>query len=162
MSSPTSAPTPSAASPSPAADRDTTDAVQRALATEHAAVWALQLVTAFLPAELSAQLAEAATAHQARRDVVERLLRGRGTVPVAPAAAYTSPAPVTDPGSALALLVSAESDAAAAWRSVVERTDDAAVRALAVDSLVDAAVRATRWRRAAGVAPLTVPFPGAP
>jgi hypothetical protein len=153
---------PASPAPSPAAEPDTIDAVQRALTTEHAVVWALQLVTAFLPADLGAPLAEATTTHRARRDTVGRLLRDRGAVPVTPEPAYTSPNPVTDQASALALLVTAESDAAAVWRSVVERTDDTAVRALALDSLVDAAVRATRWRRAAGAGRLTVPFPGAP
>lgn len=147
--------------PSPVRDPDTADALQRALAADHAALWALGLVTAFLPAELAAAVAEAATAHQARRDAVDRLLRDRGAVPAAPEAAYAAPAPVTDQASALALLVTAESDVAAAWRSALERTDDTAVRALALDALVDAAVRATRWRRAAGATPLTVPFPGA-
>ena len=151
MTSPTSTPSP-----------ETTDAVQRALAAEHAALWALQLVTAFLPAQESASLGEAATAHRSRRDATERLLRDRGAVPVPAEPAYATPARVTDRPSALALLIAAESDAAAAWRSVIERTDEAAVRTLAVDSLVDAAVRTTRWRRAAGLAPLTVPFPGAP
>jgi hypothetical protein len=51
---------------------------------------------------------------------------------------------------------------AAAWRYVIERTDEATVRTLAADSLVDAAVRSTRWRRVAGMVPLTVPFPGGP
>jgi hypothetical protein len=153
--------TPSAAPPS-SRDQDATDALQRALGTEHAALWVAQLVTAFLPADLRPPLAEATTAHRARRDAVERLLRDRGAAPVAPEPAYSAPATVTDPASALALLVTAESDVAAAWRFAVERTDDAAVRTLAMDALVDAAVRATRWRRAAGVAPPTVPFPGAP
>lgn len=144
------------------ADPGTTDAVQRALAAEHAAVWALQLVTAFLPAELAGQVAGAAAAHRARRDTADRLLRDRGAMPVAPEAAYTAPVPVTDRSSALALLVTAESDVAAGWRSLIERTDDAAVRTLAAEALTDAAVRATRWRRSAGMAPLTVPLPGAP
>ena len=146
----------------PAADQETTDALQRALASEHAAVWVLQLVTAFLPAELAGQLAESAAAHRARRETVARLLRDRAATPVAAEPAYAAPGPVTDQQSALALLVTAESDVAAAWRAVIERTDDIPVRALAMDSLLDAAVRATRWRRTAGVAPLTVPFPGAP
>jgi hypothetical protein len=136
--------------------------VQRALAAEHAAVWALQLATAFLPAELAGQVAEAAAAHRARRDTVDRLLRDRGAVPVAPEAAYATPVPVTDRNSALVLLVTAESDVAAGWRSLIERTDDAAARTLAAEAMTDAAVRATRWRRTAGVAPLTVPLPGAP
>jgi len=33
-------------------------------------------------------------------------------------------------------------------------------RRLAVDGLIDAAIRATRFRKAAGVTPTTVAFPG--
>lgn len=144
------------------ADPDSLNAVQRALAAEHAAGWALQLVTAYLPASLATALTEAATAHRAHRDAAIRLLRDRG-VSAAPAQpAYLPLAPVTDTPSALALLITAETDVASAWRSALEHTDDAGVRALAAESLTDAAVRATRWRRAAKLTPLTVPFPGAP
>ena len=153
-----SSPAPDTGSP----DTEPTDALQRVLAVEHAAIWALQLVTAFLPPDLSAPLAEAVTAHRARRDATERMLRDRGAVPLAAEPGYATPAPVTDQPSALALVLTAESDVAAAWRSVIEHTDETAMRTMAADSLVDAAVRATRWRRTAGIAPLTVPLPGAP
>jgi len=143
-------------------DQGTVDAVQRALAAEHAALWTLQLATAFVTDEVAPAVAEATGAHRARRDATELLLRDHGAVPVAAEPAYATPAPVTDQASAIALLTTAESDVAAAWRSAIEYTDDQAVRTLAVDSLTDAAVRATRWRRTAGTAPLTVPFPGAP
>lgn len=144
--------------PSPATE--TVDAVQRALAAEHAALWVLQLVTAFLPAADAAPLAEATAAHRTRRNATERLLQERGAAPLPAEPAYATPTPVVDRASALAVLITAESDVAAAWRSAIEHTDEAAVRTLATDSLVDAAVRATRWRSTAGVAPLTVPFPG--
>jgi hypothetical protein len=138
---------------------ETTDALQRALGTEHAAVWALELVTAFLPADLTAAVAESLSTHRARRDTASRLLRDRGATPVVAEPAYVAPA-VGDQASALALLVVVETDCAAAWRSAIERTDDAAVRSTAVEALTDAAVRGTRWRRSAGVTPPTVPFPG--
>jgi hypothetical protein len=150
------------AGPTGAPDPVTIDAVQRALAAEHAAVWSLQLVTAFVGQGVAPAVAEATTAHRARRDATEALLRDRATVPIAAEPAYTAPAPVTDEASAVALLIAAESDVAAAWRWVIEHTDDAGVRAMAVDALTDAAVRATRWRRTAGSPQLTVPFPGAP
>ncbi|MEV5446989.1 DUF4439 domain-containing protein [Streptomyces sp. NPDC052644] len=35
-------------------------------------------------------------------------------------------------------------------------------RTRALNALTDCAVRATRWRRSAGITPLTVPFPGSP
>jgi Domain of unknown function (DUF4439) len=138
------------------------EALQTALAAEHAAVWALQLVTAFLPDAHNAAIAEAATAHQARRDTAARLLRDQGATPAAAEPAYTGPAPVRDEASALALLITAEEDLTGAWLAVIERTDDGELRGVALDALTDSAVRAARWRVSAAARPATVPLPGQP
>jgi hypothetical protein len=66
---------------------------------------------------------------------------------------------VTDRASALRLAIALEEGVAATWRAALAGTLDED-RAAAVDALSDAAVRATRWRRTAGVTPPTVPFPG--
>ncbi|HEX5347420.1 MAG TPA: ferritin-like domain-containing protein [Pseudonocardiaceae bacterium] len=138
-------------------------ALQGALGAEHAAVWVYGVVGAFVPDALSRRLAEAATAHQARRDATQRILIDAGAAPVPPEPGYLTPEPVTDAASALRLAITAETDAAAAWRSVVERSPaDADLRGTALEALTDAAVRATRWRATVGATPLTVPFPGAP
>lgn len=139
-----------------------TVALQDALATEHAAVWAYGLISAFVPPELTDQVDEAATAHRARRDATERMLSDTGVEPVPAAPAYRTPSPVTDLAGALVLAVTAEDDTAAAWRSVIERDAQPGLRTTALDALVGAAVRASRWRAAAGVPVRTVPFPGAP
>ena len=139
------------------------DALQAALAAEHAAVWVYGLVGAFVPDELAGELDEGAVAHQARRDATERTLIDAGVRPVPAEPGYLSPEPVTDAASALRLVITAETDAAAAWRSVVERSPaDPGLRGAALDALTRAAVWATRWRATAGIAPPTVPFPGAP
>lgn len=144
------------------------DALQGALAAEHAAIWAYGVVAAFVPGTLDGQLEEAASAHQARRDATERVLIDAGAPPVPPEPGYLTPEPVTDATSALRLAITAETDAAAAWRSVVELSPaehspaDPGLRSTALDALTEAAVRATRWRATASVSPLTVPFPGAP
>ncbi len=144
------------------------DALQGALAAEHAAIWAYGVVAAFVPGALDGQLEEAASAHQARRDAIERVLIDAGALPVPPEPGYLTPQPVTDAASALRLAITAETDAAAAWRSVVELSPversaaDPGLRGAALDALTEAAVRATRWRATASVSPLTVPFPGAP
>ncbi|MGB6162601.1 MAG: ferritin-like domain-containing protein [Pseudonocardiaceae bacterium] len=149
------------------------DALQGALAAEHAAIWAYGVVAAFVPGALDGQLEEAASAHQARRDATERILIDAGAPPVPPEPGYLIPEPVTDATSALRLAITAETDAAAAWRSVVELSPaelspaerspaDPGLRGAALDALTEAAVRATRWRATASVSPLTVPFPGAP
>jgi hypothetical protein len=139
------------------------DAMQAALAAEHAAVWAYGVAGAFLPEALAGKLDEASTAHQARRDATEQALIDAGALPVPPEPGYLTPEPVTDAVSALRLTVTAETDVAAAWRSVIERGPaDSGLRGTALDALTSAAVRATRWRATAGTSPLTVPFPGAP
>jgi hypothetical protein len=139
------------------------DALQGALAAEHAAIWAYGLVEAFVPGALNAQLTEAASAHQARRNAAERVLIDAGASPVPPEPGYLTPEPVTDAASALRLAITAETDATAAWRSVIERSQaDPDLRGAALDALTEAAVRATRWRATANLSPLTVPFPGAP
>jgi hypothetical protein len=139
------------------------DALQAALAAEHAAIWAYGVAGAFVADELAGKLDEAATAHQARRDATERALIDAHAQPVPAEPGYLSPEPVTDAASALRLVITAETDAAAAWRSVVERSPaDPSLRGAALDALIRAAVWATRWRAAAGTTPPTVPFPGAP
>lgn len=135
------------------------DAVQTALGTEHAALWTYGLVSAFLGNQAAA-VAEGANAHRARRDTTERWLRDHGATPNPPAAAYLPPSPVSDAPSALAALIAAEQDTCAAWRGVLERTDDGGLRTSALEALTTAAVRATRWRKAAGTNPASITMPG--
>jgi hypothetical protein len=149
----------SSAAPLP---EDAQAAVQQALGAEHAAVWVYGLVSAFLPAAFDRAVQDGMTAHRARRDATERLLAAAGATPVPAEPAYLPPKPVTDQASALALLVTAESDTTVAWRAVLERTDDPSVRQSSLEALTSAAVRATRWRKAAGQQPATVPMPGLP
>jgi hypothetical protein len=155
-------------SPVSAQHRATVAALQDALATEHAAVWAYGVVSAFVPPELIDQVNEAATAHRARRDATERMLSDIGVEPIPAEPAYRTPSPVTDLAGTLALAIIAENDTATAWRSliersgVVERPAQPRLRSAALDALVGAAVRASRWRAAAGLPVQTVPFPGAP
>jgi rubrerythrin len=137
-------------------------ALQAALAAEHAAVWAYGLIAAYLPAERAEAVADAATAHRARRDATERLLSGAGVEPVPAEPAYRVPAPVDDPADALRLAVTAETDTAETWRSAIERSPLHPVRAAALDALTGAAVRAARWRAMAGDEIVTVAFPGKP
>lgn len=148
--------------PAHALDAATVAALQSALATEHAAVWCYGLVTAFVPEDVAAQVAESAVAHRVRRDATERLLADAGVEPVPAEPAYRTPWPVTDTASAVALAVTAESDTAEAWRSVIERAHGPQTRSSALAALVGAAVRAARWRQTGGAPLLTVPFPGAP
>jgi predicted component of type VI protein secretion system len=150
---------PSAPKPVPA---DSIAAVQKALGAEHAAVWIYELVSAFLPDAFNTALSEGAIAHRARRDATERALAAAEVTPQPPEAAYISPQPVTDQASSLAVLALVESDAAVAWRSVLENTDQADLRTMALEVLTSSAVRATRWRKAAGTSPAATAMPGQP
>jgi Domain of unknown function (DUF4439) len=144
----------------PVPDPVTTAAVQTALGTEYAAVWCYSLIEAFLPETLDKHAREDLTAHRVRRDATIRLLADSGVRAVPAEAAYRTPAPVTDQNSAMRLVVSAESDAAAAWRSVLERCDDSGLRRMALDGLTDAAVRGARWSEQLGSKPVVPAFPG--
>jgi len=138
------------------------EAAQQALGAEHAAVWVYGLVSAFLPNSLNKAVTEGITAHRARRDATERLLASAGVAPRPAEAAYLPPAPVSNQASAINLLVTAETDTCVAWRAVLDRTDDAALRRAGLEALTSAAVRAVRWRKAAGTSPSVTPMPGQP
>nr|WP_042185588.1 ferritin-like domain-containing protein [Kibdelosporangium sp. MJ126-NF4]CEL16765.1 hypothetical protein [Kibdelosporangium sp. MJ126-NF4]CTQ92005.1 hypothetical protein [Kibdelosporangium sp. MJ126-NF4] len=141
---------------------DSVDAVQQALGAEHGAIWTYGLVSAFLPSSFNAPLNEGVTTHRARRDAIERALTAGNATPKPAEAAYVPPQPVSDQASSLAVLAIAESDAAVAWRSVLEHTDDVDLRKTALEALTSSAVRATRWRKAAGAHPATPAMPGLP
>lgn len=131
-----------------------------ALAAEEAAIYAYGVVGVHLTAAADVAEARAAEqAHRMRRDAaVSRLATLNVSTAPAPAA-YRLPFPVTDGPSALKLAIHVEEGVAAAWRADLAASDGDD-RATALAALTDAAVRATRWRRRAGVTPETVPFPG--
>jgi len=143
-------------------DPTATDAVQDALATEHAALWCYSLAVAFLPA---AQLGAARTdaeAHRVLREQIEQTLAQIGAQAVSAQPAYATPKPVVDGDSAMALLEVAETDAMAAWRSVLERTTDGGLRKAALSALTSGTLRCAHWRGALGTTPAIPVLPGQP
>lgn len=148
--------------PAGTAGSDAVDPLQKALASEHAALWVYGLVTAFLPGEFGDALKAGRAEHTARRDVVTQMIEAAGGTPVAPEAAYVPPKPVDDTASAAALVASAEEDSAAAWLGVVTHTDDAGLRKMALQALIAAARRGTPWRQEAGEKPTALAMPGQP
>ncbi|MET0422938.1 MAG: ferritin-like domain-containing protein [Actinoplanes sp.] len=132
------------------------DQLGAALAAERAAIYAYGVIGVRLGA--TGDRAEARTAeqtHRQRRDyLVEKL-----PSPAANPAGYELPFPVVDRASALKLAIQVEDGVAQAWRPVLPASAGAD-RTTALAALTDAAVRATRWRRLAGVTPVTIPFPG--
>lgn len=134
--------------------------VQEALSAEHAALWIYGLVSAFLPDTYAAGVAEGTAEHHDRRDACVRMLTAVGVEPGAAEPAYITPRPVTDATSAKSVVATAEADAATAWRGVLEQTDDAGLRSVALKALLASARRGTRWREAAGEQPTAIVLPG--
>ncbi|MFE0028239.1 ferritin-like domain-containing protein [Amycolatopsis sp. NPDC059021] len=151
---------PDPVAPAGALPPEAIDPLQKALAAEHAAVWVYGLVSAFLPAAFGDAEKSGMAEHAERRDLCRKLISAAGTSPVAPEAAYVPPKPVTDSGSAAAVIATAESDTAAAWLNVLTRTDDAALRGMALAAMVAASRRGTPWRAEAGEKPTAIAMPG--
>jgi hypothetical protein len=149
-----------ASSPDRPLPADTANALQQALAAEHAALWLYGTASAFVTGSSETEIIAGMGAVQNLRDATERRLTAGGVTPAPAQPAYLVPAQVTNQTSALTALAIAESDATVAWRSVLEHTDDAGTRSVALAALIDSAVRQTRWRRLAGESPASVAMPG--
>ncbi|WP_229069364.1 ferritin-like domain-containing protein [Actinoplanes sp. DH11] len=133
-----------------------------ALAAEEAAIYAYGLIGVHLTrvSEVSGAR-DSEQEHRRRRDyLVDRLDELKTGAPPAPAG-YRLPFEVTNRASALKLAVHVEDGVAQAWRAVLPVTEKNA-RNDALSAMTDSAVRATAWRRFAGITPLTMAFPGRP
>jgi hypothetical protein len=137
----------------------TTSPLVEALAAEHAAIYAYGPVGVWLGGHAADTAREVETQHRRRRDALVLLLEQRGAPGPVPAPAYELPFPLSGADDALRLAILVEERVAAVWRALLPVTAQAD-RELALVALVEAAVAATRWRVARGVAPPTVPFPG--
>jgi len=136
------------------------DALQDALAGEHAVIWGYGVVGAEAAEQHLPAVRVAEQAHRTRRDDTADLLRSMSAEPIEAEAYYELPFPVTDPASAVSLAVHLEQGAAAAWRFVLGQTEDAELRRTALVALTESALQAVQWRLQAGIAPATVAFPG--
>ncbi|MBF6182484.1 ferritin-like domain-containing protein [Nocardia otitidiscaviarum] len=135
-------------------------ALTAALSAEYAAVYAYGVIAAYANPERLQVVSEFTAAHRARRDATADLLKSLGAPVPAPDAAYTAPFPVDDPIPAANLAVAVESDAAAAWRSVVERAASPDLRRTGIEALTETAMRLATWQTILGTDPATVAFPG--
>ncbi|MFJ9683853.1 ferritin-like domain-containing protein [Streptomyces sp. NPDC101194] len=131
----------------------TRKAAQAALAAEHAAVYGYGVVGGRVADGRRAEAAAAYHAHRARRDALQRTVRGLGGEPVAAQAAYALPFAVPDPAAAVRLAALLEDRVADVYSDLV-RAAEGPLRREAADALREAAVRAVRWRGSG------VPFPG--
>jgi hypothetical protein len=125
---------------------------------EHAAIFGYGALGARLTGPAVAQAQQAEATHRTRRDTLLVRLSAVGVAPPAALPAYGLPFPVTDLASAQKLAVQLEERTAAIWRTALGPTTGDE-RKLALDALIDCALRAARWRRAVGQQPGTVPLP---
>jgi uncharacterized protein DUF4439 len=138
-----------------------TEVLAPALAAEYAAIFGYGVVGAHLDKTTMDSARQAEAAHRSRRDTLLLLFATAKVTPPAAEAAYALPFPVTDRTSAIKLAMELEDGTARAWHDAIAATDGSD-RAMAVAALIDCAVRATRWRRTAGITPATQTFPGTP
>jgi hypothetical protein len=125
------------------------DALQRALAAEHAATYvygALGAATSVSATpDLFAGVSAAYADHRGRRDLLTARLRDRGADPVAAEAAYELPARLDSPASVTAAALRVERSCEETYAWVVEQTSGAD-RKVAVTALTSTAVRALAFR----------------
>ena len=135
------------------------EAVQRVLASEHAAVWILGSLGAATsmsatPA-LFERLAGAHEAHRARRDRLAALLLAQGVEPVQSETAYVVPEGLSSPAAVSEAAVRVERAGATAWSFLVA-SSTGATRRWAARVLASTAVSAV------GLGGAAEPLPGAP
>ncbi|MGW7418172.1 ferritin-like domain-containing protein, partial [Streptomyces sp. NPDC054863] len=97
----------------------TLDAVQAALAAEHAAVYGYGVVGGRLGEQRRTEAREAYDAHRSRRDALARTVHDLGGKPVVAEAAYALPFPVPDPASAAKLAAVLEGRVAGVYADLV-------------------------------------------
>ncbi|MFC8433623.1 ferritin-like domain-containing protein [Streptomyces sp. NPDC057253] len=129
------------------------EALQEALAAEHAAVYGYGVVGGRIREGRRSEAMAAYDSHRARRDALVRAVRGLGGTPVAAAAGYALPFPVPDSVAAVRLAAVLEDRVAGVYADVVRATEGER-RGTAAEALREAAVRAVRWRGG------SVAFPG--
>lgn len=129
------------------------EAVEAALAAEHAAVYGYGVVGGRIEDSRQDEVREAYDAHRGRRDALQRDIRALGGTPRPAAAAYSLPFAVPDSAAALRLAAELEDRLAGVYAALV-RDSDGRRRQEAAAALREAAVRSARWS-GSGVA-----FPG--
>jgi hypothetical protein len=128
-------------------------ALQAALAAEHAAVYGYGVAGAMLTgADQAAALADW-RAHQEARDTLETMIAKLGATPVAASAAYALPFAVRGAGSARRLAATLEDRVTQAYLGVVAVTDET-LRTFGALAMLPPANRAVAWRGS------TTAFPG--
>lgn len=106
------------------AEKDTAEltALQAALGAEHAAVYGYGVVGGLIGGARMGEARAAYDAHRARRDELARAVRALGGTPVAAAAGYALPFPVSDSDAAVRLAAELEERVAGVYSDLVRAT----------------------------------------
>jgi Domain of unknown function (DUF4439) len=128
-------------------------ALQTALAAEHAAVYGYGVAGAMLTGGDQAAALADWRAHQEARDTLEAMIVKLGATPVAASAAYQLPFAVQDASSARRLAATLEDGVTQAYLGIVAVTDKT-LRTFGALAMLPPANRAAAWRGS------TVAFPG--
>lgn len=130
------------------------EALQAALAGEHAALYGVGVAGGKLSGPRFKAATDSYEQHRRNRDRLAALVVAAGQTPVAAEPAYDLPQAVTNAATAAALILLIERRVAAVYGDLVEAAEQAPVRALAIESLLESASAQIAW----GGAP--VAFPG--
>ena len=122
-----------------------TDALQAALAGEHACVYGYGLVGAHAGTRAESAARAGYESHRARRDLLTAQVRARGAEPVAALPAYGIPFDVTDAPTASRLAGLLEDRLAPLYADLVAVAANPVLRDLAAGALVETAVRSAGW-----------------
>ncbi|MFD1938956.1 ferritin-like domain-containing protein [Nonomuraea mangrovi] len=138
-----------------AAAADDLVAMNKALAAEHAAVYAYGLMGARTTGALRDKVTAAFDAHRARRDQLRALISSGGGKPAEPEAAYSLPVMPDNATEAVRLAVLVEAGVTAAYLELAA-AGQATTRRMAALAMQESAVRSYGFRPAVAV------FPGMP
>jgi hypothetical protein len=129
------------------------EALQAALAGEHAALYGVGVAGGKLNGARFSEATDLFGAHRNNRDQLSALIVAAGQTPVAADPAYELPQAVTNAATAAALILYIERRIAAVYGDLIEAAEQPAVRTFAIDSLVTTATNQLTW----GGAPLALP-----
>jgi hypothetical protein len=130
------------------------EALQAALAGEHAALYGVGVAGGKLSGARFARATAAFEEHRKRRDQLADLLVDAGETPVAAEPAYDLPQPVTNAATATALVLLIERRLSVVYADLVESAEKDTVRTMAVQALIATSRAQLSW----GGAPQA--FPG--
>ena len=121
------------------------DALQAALAGEHACVYGYGVLGPHVAAHDQQAVRSAYETHRSRRDLLADQVRARDAEPVASLPAYGVPFPVNDDRTAMRLACLLEERLAPLYADLVAAAEDRALRETAARALLETAVLSARW-----------------